>query len=74
MEGLVDFPSLRDLRIGERRSMNNLNEYVKVAEAANLLGVSQNTLRTSAEPGRFVCDEAPRTVTSYFGGPTWSSS
>jgi excisionase family DNA binding protein len=32
--------------------MQKLSEYLKVAEAAELLGVSQNTLRTWAEDGR----------------------
>ncbi len=31
--------------------MTKLNEYVKVAEAAKILGVSQNTLRAWAETG-----------------------
>jgi len=32
--------------------MENLSEYLKTAEAAKLLGVSQNTLRTWAESGK----------------------
>ncbi|REJ65681.1 MAG: helix-turn-helix domain-containing protein [Planctomycetota bacterium] len=32
--------------------MEKLSEYVKTAEAAELLGVSQNTLRTWAEGGK----------------------
>lgn len=32
--------------------MKKLNEYVKVAEAARILGVSQNTLRAWAEAGK----------------------
>ncbi len=32
--------------------MNRLNEYVKTAEAARILGVSQNTLRAWAEAGK----------------------
>jgi excisionase family DNA binding protein len=32
--------------------MTKLNEYVKVAEAARILGVSQNTLRGWAEAGK----------------------
>ena len=31
--------------------MDKVNEYVKVAEAAEILGVSQNTVRTWAEKG-----------------------
>jgi excisionase family DNA binding protein len=34
------------------RLMTKLNEYVKVAEAARMLGVSQNTLRAWAEAGK----------------------
>jgi excisionase family DNA binding protein len=32
--------------------MTKLNEYVKTAEAAQILGVSQNTLRAWAEAGK----------------------
>lgn len=32
--------------------MQNLSEYAKVAEAASILGVSQNTLRAWAEDGK----------------------
>jgi len=32
--------------------MQKLNEYAKVAEAAQMLGVSQNTLRKWADEGR----------------------
>jgi excisionase family DNA binding protein len=32
--------------------MTKLNEYLKIAEAARILGVSQNTLRAWAETGR----------------------
>jgi len=32
--------------------MNKLNEYVKTAEAARILGASQNTLHTWAEAGK----------------------
>jgi excisionase family DNA binding protein len=32
--------------------MNKLNEYVKTAEAAEILGVSQNTLRAWAGAGK----------------------
>lgn len=32
--------------------MTKLNEYVRVAEAAEMLGVSQNTLRAWAEEGK----------------------
>lgn len=31
--------------------MNKVNEYVKVAEAAEILGVAQNTVRAWAEKG-----------------------
>ena len=33
--------------------MENLNEYLKTAEDAKFLGVSQNTLRTWSEKGEF---------------------
>ncbi len=32
--------------------MTRLNEYVKIAEAARILGVSQNTVRAWAEAGK----------------------
>jgi excisionase family DNA binding protein len=32
--------------------MTKLSEYVKIAEAARILGVSQNTLRAWAEAGK----------------------
>ncbi len=32
--------------------MTRLNEYVKIAEAAQIIGVSQNTLRLWAETGK----------------------
>lgn len=32
--------------------MTKLNDYVKIAEAARLLGVSQNTLRLWADTGK----------------------
>jgi excisionase family DNA binding protein len=34
------------------RFMNKLSEYVKTAEAARILGVSQNTLRSWAKAGK----------------------
>jgi len=34
------------------QTMENLSEYLKTAEAAKLLGVSQNTLRAWAESGK----------------------
>jgi excisionase family DNA binding protein len=34
---------------GGRKAMTKLSEYVKVAEAARILGISQNTVRTWAE-------------------------
>jgi excisionase family DNA binding protein len=39
--------------------MQKLSEYVKVAEAAELLGVSQNTLRTWAEAGKIPMHRNP---------------
>lgn len=39
--------------------MNKLNEYVLTAEAAEILGVSQNTLRTWAEDGKIVMHRNP---------------
>jgi excisionase family DNA binding protein len=39
--------------------MTKLNEYVKVAEAAEILGVSQGTVRAWAENGRIPMSRNP---------------
>jgi len=39
--------------------MEKLNEYVKTAQAAAILGVSQNTLRAWAEAGKIPCRRNP---------------
>lgn len=39
--------------------MNKLNEYVRVAEAAEMLGVSQNTLRAWAGEGKIPMHRNP---------------
>jgi MerR family transcriptional regulator, copper efflux regulator len=39
--------------------MNRLDEYVKVAEAARILGVSQNTIRSWAEKGKIPSTRNP---------------
>ena len=39
--------------------MNKLSEYVKVAEAAEILGVSQGTVRTWAEAGKIPMHKNP---------------
>jgi excisionase family DNA binding protein len=39
--------------------MAKLSEYVKVAEAARILGVSQNTLRSWAEAGKIPMHRNP---------------
>lgn len=39
--------------------MNKLSEYVKTAEAASILGVSQNTLRSWAEDGKIPMHRNP---------------
>jgi excisionase family DNA binding protein len=39
--------------------MTKLREYVKVAEAAEILGVSQGTLRTWAEAGKIPMHRNP---------------
>lgn len=39
--------------------MQKLTEYIKVAEAADFLGVSQNTLRTWAEAGKIPMHRNP---------------
>ena len=50
--------------------MTTLREYVKVAEAALILGVSQNTVRAWAEN----CIETRRTVIDYSGEWIWNPS
>ena len=44
---------------GTRGAMQKLSEYVKTAEAAEILGVSQNTLRSWAEDGRIPMHRNP---------------
>ncbi len=39
--------------------MQNLSEYLKTADAAKLLGVSQNTLRTWAKRGKIPVHRNP---------------
>lgn len=39
--------------------MTKLNEYVRVAEAADMLGVSQNTVRAWAEEGKIPMHRNP---------------
>ena len=39
--------------------MRKLNDYVKVAEAADVLGVSQGTVRTWAEAGKLPMHRNP---------------
>jgi excisionase family DNA binding protein len=39
--------------------MTNLSDYVKVAEASEILGVSQNTLRAWAEAGKIPMHKNP---------------
>ncbi len=39
--------------------MTKLNEYVRVAEAAEILGVSQNTVRTWSEEGKIPVHRNP---------------
>ena len=60
METLLDFVSLvsQSLRRSERE-MVKLNEYVKIAKAAEMLGVSQNTLRNWSEAGKIKVHRNP---------------
>ena len=44
-----------------------LSEYVMVAEAAAILGVSQGTIRTWAEAGDSQCTKTRQIDTDYFG-------
>jgi excisionase family DNA binding protein len=39
--------------------MTKLSQYVKVAEAAQILGISQNTLRSWAEAGKIPMHKNP---------------
>lgn len=39
--------------------MTKVNQYVKIAEAARILGVSQNTLRAWAEAGKVPAHRNP---------------
>ena len=44
--------------------MAKLKEYVKVAEAAEILGVSQGTVRTWAEAGKIASTENSATAST----------
>ena len=48
-----------DRVIWEFDAMTKLNEYVLTAEAAEILGVSQNTLRTWAADGKIAMHRNP---------------
>ena len=50
--------------------MSKLNEYVKVAEAAKILGVSQNTVRSWAEAGKIPMHKNPANGYRCFAGRT----
>ena len=52
LETLVNLPPVSRLFLEKCSLMTRLNEYVKTAEAARILGVSQNTLRAWAESGK----------------------
>jgi len=47
--------------------MTRLNEYVKVAEAAEILGVSQGTVRAWAEAGKIPMHRNPANGYRLFG-------
>jgi hypothetical protein len=55
LEGLVDSIVAERVRL----VMEKLNDYVKTAQAAVILGVSQNTLRAWAEAGKIPCRRNP---------------
>lgn len=60
METLLDFVSLVSHSLSRNeREMVKLNEYVKIAEAAEMLGVSQNTLRNWSEAGKIKVHRNP---------------
>lgn len=46
--------------------MNRIDEYVKVAEAARILGVSQNTVRAWAEKGKIPSTRNPANGYRFF--------
>lgn len=54
--------------------MKRLSEYVKVAEAAEILGVSQGTVRAWAEAGKFQCTKIQQTDTACSRERSWSNS
>ena len=59
METLVDFLDHLAIRTGDNRLMTKLSEYLKIAEAARIRGVSQNTLRAWAEAGKIPVQRNP---------------
>lgn len=56
---MVDSLYLLHADTGDNRSMTKLNDYVKIAEAAAILGVSQNTLRLWADAGKIPVHRNP---------------
>ena len=60
LEGLIAFWSFTFSAIEQgARQMTKLSEYVKVAEAAEILGVSQGTVRSWAEAGKIPVHRNP---------------
>ncbi len=69
LEILIDFARLvPDAVFCGACCMTRLNEYVKVAEAAEILGVAQGTVRSWAEAGKIPMHKNPRTDTGSFDG------
>jgi hypothetical protein len=56
--------------------MTKLNEYVKIAKAAKMLGISQNTLRAWAESGKFRMHRNPAKgcAAPWMTGQPWPRS
>lgn len=60
LETLVKLPSARPGQLAvEFDPMQKLSEYVKIAEAARILGASQNTVRSWADQGRIPVTRTP---------------
>lgn len=59
LESLLDFSLRYDHISGALTVDTKLSEYVKIAEAAKILGVSQGTLRNWAEAGKIPMHKNP---------------
>jgi len=59
VQTLLDLDAIRELRTEGGVAMNKLTDYLMTAEAAEILGVAQNTLRKWARQGKIPMHRNP---------------